>query len=85
MTEQQFSEIERTLLGIDDARARTGRALDTMFRARADAHVQEALRAAERQLRATYRDLRIGTYFAVPEPPESKESAKCGPPAGPRR
>jgi hypothetical protein len=65
MTERQFSEIERVLLAIGDAAARTERAVSAMVRDQAEPHVVEALRDAHARLSHAYRGLAQGTYYAI--------------------
>jgi hypothetical protein len=82
MTERQFSEVERALFVIGDARARTGKAVRAMVLDHADSHVVDALRKAERALGAACRDLEIETYYAVPatevEPARRKSLQNAG-------
>ncbi len=67
MTERQFSEVERVLLHISDARTRAGTAAKTVEKDGADEHIVAALRDAEQQLGALHRQLTRGTYYAIPE------------------
>lgn len=67
MTERQFSEVERVLLHISDARTRAGVAAKNVEKDGADAYVTAALREAEHQLGALHRELTQGTYYAIPE------------------
>jgi hypothetical protein len=67
MNEAHFSEIEKTLLYISEARVRAERAAKLLGKDGADEHLVEALEEAERELLALHRKLMQGTYFAVPE------------------
>lgn len=67
MNEAHFSEIEKTLLYISEARLRAERAAKLIEKDGADAHLVEALREAERELERVGRLLMQQTYFAVPE------------------
>lgn len=67
MTEKQLQEVERALLCIGDARTRTRKAADTVRKDGADAHIVEALEAAERQIADLHRQLMQGTYYAIPD------------------
>ncbi|MCY7303319.1 MAG: hypothetical protein LH654_09865 [Thermoleophilia bacterium] len=67
MNEAHFSEIEKTLLYISEARLRAERAAKLIGKDGADAHLVEALREAERELERVGRLLMQQTYFAVPE------------------
>lgn len=65
MIERHASEVEKVLLHISDARTRARRAADLVEKDGAEAHVVEALRAAELQLHELHRKLSQGTYYAV--------------------
>jgi len=67
VNEAHFSEIEKTLLYISEARLRAERAAKLIEKDGADAHLVEALREAERELERVGRLLMQQTYFAVPE------------------
>jgi hypothetical protein len=67
LNEAHFTEIEKTLLFISDARQRAERAAQTIEKDGAEAHLVEALREAERELEALGRRLMQRTYFAVPD------------------
>lgn len=67
MNETHFSEIEKTLLFVSDARERAQKAVAGLERDGADAHLIEALRDAERDLGELHRRLMQRTYFAVPK------------------
>jgi hypothetical protein len=65
VNEGHFSEIERVLLYVSDARERAERAAEQLERDGAEAHLVEALQEAERELEALGRTLMQRTYFAV--------------------
>lgn len=65
MTERQSSEVEKVLLHISEARTRARRAADNVQKDGAEAHIVEALSAAEHQLAELHRTLSQGTYYAV--------------------
>jgi len=67
VNEAHFSEIEKTLLYISEARLRAERAAKLIEKDGADAHLVEALREAERELERVGRLLMQQTYFAVPK------------------
>jgi len=67
VNEAHFAEIEKTLLFISEARERAERAVKTLERDDADAHLVEALAEAERELLGLHRRLMQATYFAVPK------------------
>lgn len=67
MNEAHFSEIEKTLLYISEARIRAERAAKLIAKDGADEHLVEALEEADRELLALHRKLMQSTYFAVPE------------------
>lgn len=66
MDEAHFSEIEKTLLYISDARERAERALRALEKDGAEEHLIAALRSAEAELAALHKRLLQQTYFAVP-------------------
>ena len=65
MNESHFSEIEKILLYISDARQRAEKASKDLKKAGAEPHLTAAVEDAERQLQATHRKLMQSTYFAV--------------------
>lgn len=65
MNESHFREIERVLLHVSEAAARSGRAAAELERAGAEPHLVRALEEAKAELDATCRSLTQGTYFAV--------------------
>lgn len=67
MNEAHFAEIEKTLLYISEARLRAERAAKSIAKDGAEAHLVEALTAAEQELERVGRRLMQQTYFAVPE------------------
>ena len=69
MTEAHWSEIEKVLLYIADARARAAKAHTRLEREEAPASVREALAAVERDLGDIHRQLKQRTYFSVADAP----------------
>ena len=67
MDEKHFAEIDVAMLYIEEARARTERALAALRRDGADDHLVEALERARGELSDVARRLRQGTLFAVPK------------------
>jgi septation ring formation regulator EzrA len=67
VNEAHFAEIERAMLCISTARQRTERALRTISKDGAEAHLVEALEEAEHELSEIQRRLMQNTYFAVPK------------------
>ncbi len=67
MNEAHFSEIEKTLLYISEARERAERAMRMLERDGAEGHLVEALRTSEAELTALHKRLLQQTYFAVPK------------------
>ncbi len=65
MNESHFSEIERVLLHVSEAAARTGRAIRELERDGAESHLVAALEKAKGDLEVTSRALIQGTHFAV--------------------
>lgn len=65
MNESHFSEIEKVLLYISDARQRADKALKDLKKTGAEPHLVAAVEDAEHQLQATHRKLMQSTYFAV--------------------
>jgi hypothetical protein len=66
MTESESKEVEKVLLHISDARARTRRAADALEKEGAARHVVDSLRSTERELASMHRALSQATYYAVP-------------------
>jgi hypothetical protein len=66
MNEAHFGEIEKVLLYISDARERAERSAKALEKDGAEAHLVEAVRAAEADLAALHKRLLQATYFAVP-------------------
>jgi len=64
--EAHFAEIDATMLYIEEARARTERAVAALRRGGGEQHLIDALEETQRQLSDVARDLRQGTLFAVP-------------------
>jgi hypothetical protein len=67
VNEAHFSEIEKTLLFISEARERASRAAKELDRDSADEHLVEALESAQEELLTLHRRLMQRTYFAVPK------------------
>lgn len=67
MNEAHFSEIEKTLLYISEARERAERAAKALEKDGAEPHLVEALRTGEAELAALHKKLFQQTYFAVPK------------------
>jgi hypothetical protein len=65
MTEAQWSEVEKVLLYISDARKRAQRAAGQLDCDNAPEHVKAAVSAAESDLAQLHRQLMQSTYFAV--------------------
>lgn len=68
VNEAHFAEIEKTLLYISEARERAARSAKALRADDADAHLVEALAAAEVELADLHRRLLQATHFAVPKP-----------------
>ena len=66
LDEEHFAEIDATMLYIEEARARTERAVAALRRGGGEQHLIDALEETQRQLSEVARDLRQGTLFAVP-------------------
>lgn len=66
MNEAHFSEIERVLLYISEARDRAARARKEIEGNGAKPHLVAALRAAEEAMRAEHRRLMQSTFYAIP-------------------
>jgi hypothetical protein len=66
LDETHFAEIDATMLYIEDARARTERAVAALRRGGGDQHLIDALENTQNQLSDVARQLRQGTLFAVP-------------------
>lgn len=66
MNEEHFAEIDATMLYIEEARARTERAVLALKRTGGEQHLIDALEEAQEQLSSAARYLRQGTLFAVP-------------------
>lgn len=67
MTEQESKEVEKVLLHLADARARTRKAAEALEKAGAAAHVTAAVQETEKQLAELHRALSQGTYYVVPD------------------
>ncbi len=65
VTEAQSIEVEKALLYIGDARARTRAAAERVGKAESQQHVARALREAERELGELHRRLTQQTFYAV--------------------
>ncbi len=66
MNEAHFSEIEKVLLYISEARERAERARLTLVKDGAEAHLVTALQTSEDALRGEHRRLMQATFYAVP-------------------
>lgn len=64
--EAHFAEIDVAMLYVEEARARAERAAKQLKGAGAEPHLVEALERTQAQLSDTARQLRQGTFFAVP-------------------
>lgn len=65
--EQHFSEIEKVLLYISEARERAEKAHRALERTGAEQHLVSALEQTEATMKAEHRRLMQSTYFAVPD------------------
>ena len=65
MNEEHYSDIEKVLLYISEARQRADKVSKDLKKAGAEPHLAAAVEDAERQLHDTYRELMQSTYFAV--------------------
>lgn len=66
LDEAHFSEIDATMLYIEEARSRTERAVAALKRSGGEQHLIDALEETQEQLSEVARGLRQGTLFAVP-------------------
>jgi hypothetical protein len=66
MNEDHFLEIDAVMLYLEHARARTERAAAALRKDAADEHLVEALERTQNELSELARELRQGTFFAVP-------------------
>jgi hypothetical protein len=73
MNEAHFSEIEKVLLYITDARERAAKAAQELAKVGAEPHLVSSLEETERSLKDLHRTLMQSTYFAVVEPPSDQE------------
>jgi hypothetical protein len=73
VNEAHFSEIEKVLLYISDARVRAERAAREISNGGADQHLVASLESTERELKELHRRLTQTTYFSVPEPTAGQE------------
>ncbi len=64
--EPHFSEIDATMLYIEEARARAERAASKLWADGAEPHLVQALEQTQEDLSSSARRLRQGTFFAVP-------------------
>jgi hypothetical protein len=67
LDEQAFEKIDVAMLYIEEARARTERAVAEMRKLGAEEHLVEAMERAQEELGDVARRLRQGTFFAVPK------------------
>jgi hypothetical protein len=73
LNESHFSEIEKVLLYISDARVRAERASKEIAQTEAEPHLVSSLKSAERELKDLHRKLMQATYFSVPKPTQDQE------------
>jgi len=66
MNEAHFSEIEKVLLYVSEARERAERARAELLRAGAEQHLVDALDESRAVLRGEHRRLMQATFYAVP-------------------
>jgi hypothetical protein len=66
LDEAHFAEIDAAMLYIEEARARAERAAAKLKAAGAEPHLIDALDKAQERLSACARELRQGTFSAVP-------------------
>ncbi len=64
--EAHYGEVDAAMLFIEEARRRTERAASTLRQEGAEDHLVDALEQSERRLSEVARELRQGTFFAVP-------------------
>jgi len=67
VVEAHFSEIEKVLLYISEARERAGRARLALIKDGAESHLIAALEESENLLRSEHRRLLQQTFYAKPE------------------
>lgn len=65
-TETQFGEIDAVMLYLEDARARAERAASKLRAEGGEQHLIDALLRAQDEISDVARQLRQGTFFAVP-------------------
>lgn len=65
MNEAHFSEIEKVLLYVSDARQRADRAAKAIQKSGAEPHLVAALEDASKSLLGLHRTLMQSTYYAV--------------------
>jgi hypothetical protein len=68
MNEAHFSEIEKVLLYVSEARERAGRARAQLEGDSAEPHLIAALQECEEHMRHEHRRLMQRTFYAVPGP-----------------
>jgi len=73
MNEAHFSEIEKLLLYITDARERAAKAAQELAKAGAEPHLVSSLEETEKSLKDLHRKLMQSTYFAVVENQSDQE------------
>lgn len=66
MDEQHFTEIERVLLYVSEARERAATARAELVKAGAAPHLVAALETTEAAMRAEHRRLMQATFYATP-------------------
>lgn len=65
--EHHFSEIEKVLLYISEARERSEKAYRALERDGAEPHLVQALKQTEATMKAEHRRLMQSTFYAVPD------------------
>lgn len=65
--ETALEQVAIVELALEKCRARTERATEALRELDADSHLIEALERTQRELSSSARQLRQGTYFAVPD------------------
>lgn len=74
-SEEHFSQIANVELSLEKTRARAQRAAEALRAEKAEPHLISALEAVVANLSTTSRELRQGTYFAVPDEQTKIEAA----------
>lgn len=74
-SEEHFAQIANIELSLEKARARAERAAQALREDGAEAHLVASLEQVVANLSTTSRELRQGTYFAVPDEQTKIEAA----------